>query len=256
MHPWPVLLAAALLATVIDAQARTVYRCVRDGTVSLATAPEPGSKCVAKQIDDNAVQAPNLWGEMGVFSGTLYEREQDGRLVYSTRNLPGSRVFLKFTVQTPPGEPAHVGLGKVGRPQLDRHAKLFKAAARATGVEDAWLRAIAHAESGFDARAVSPKGAQGVMQLMPAVATEYGVSDPFAPAQSIGGGARYMKSLLRRYDGDRALAAAAYNAGIGTVARYKGVPPYAETRTYIDKVLTLYERYREAMGVRRETPAQ
>ena len=56
--------------------------------------------------------------------------------------------------------------------------------------------------------------------------------------------------------GDRALAAAAYNAGIGTVARYKGVPPYAETRTYIDKVLTLYERYREAMGIRRETPAQ
>jgi hypothetical protein len=238
------------------AQARTVYRCVRDGTVSLATAPEPGSKCVAKQIDDNAVQAPNLWGEMGVFSGTLYEREQDGKLVYSTRNLPGSRVYLRFTVHTPPGEPAHVGLGKVGKPQLDRHAKLFKAAAKATGVDDAWLRAIAHAESGFDAKAISPKGAQGVMQLMPAVATEYGVTDPFVPAQSIDAGARYMKSLLRRYHGDRTLAAAAYNAGIGTVARYKGVPPYAETRVYIDKVLTLYERYREAMGFKRETPAQ
>lgn len=256
MRAWPVLLAIALLATGNDAQARTVYRCVRDGTVSLATAPEPGSKCVAKQVDDNAVQTPNLWGEMGVFSGTLYEREQDGRRVYSTRNLPGSRVYLKFTVHTPPGEPAHAGLGKVGKPQLDRHAKLFKAAAKATGVDDAWLRAIAHAESGFDARAVSPKGAQGVMQLMPDVATEYGVSDPFAPAQSIGAGARYMKSLLRRYDGDRTLAAAAYNAGIGTVARYKGVPPYAESRSYIDKVLTLYERYREAMGIRRETPAQ
>ena len=65
-----------------------------------------------------------------------------------------------------------------------------------------------------------------------------------------------MKSLLQRYKGDRTLAAAAYNAGIGTVTRYKGVPPYAETQAYIDKVLTLYERYREAMGFRRETPAQ
>src|SRR3546814_1749579 len=92
--------------------------CVRDGTVSLATAPEPGSKCVARHIDDNAVQTPNLWGRMGVFSGTLYEREQDGELVYSTRKLPGSRVYLKFTVHTPPGEQAHAGLGRVGKPQL------------------------------------------------------------------------------------------------------------------------------------------
>jgi len=256
MRAWFPLLAAALLAPATDAQARTVYRCVRDGTVSLATAPEPGSKCVARQIDDNAVQAPNLWGEMGVFSGTLYEREQDGELVYSTRNLPGSRVYLKFTVRTPPGEQAHAGLGRVGKPRLDRHAKLFRAAAKATGVEDAWLRAIAHAESGFDADAVSSKGAQGVMQLMPGVAAEYGVDDPFAPEQSIPAGARYMRSLLRRYGGDRVLAAAAYNAGIGTVERYRGVPPYAETRTYIRKVQALYARYREAMGLRRETPAR
>src|SRR3546814_11020497 len=83
------------------------------------------------------------------------------------------------------------------------HAKLFRAAAKATGVDDAWLRAIAHAESGFDAKAVSSKGAQGVMQLMPGVATEYGVEDPFEPAQSISTGARYMKALLRRSHGDR-----------------------------------------------------
>lgn len=250
------LLAGTMLATAGTAQARTVYRCVRDGTVSLATAPEPGSKCEAKQIDDNAVQAPNLWGDMGVFSGTLYERVQDGELVYSTRNLPGSRVYLKFTVATPPGESAHAGLGTVGRPRLDRHAKQFRAAAKATGVEDAWLRAIAHAESGFDADAVSPRGARGVMQLMPEVVAQYGVTDPFSPAQSIDAGARYMKALLRRYDGDRTLAAAAYNAGIGAVARYRGVPPYAETEAYLAKVQALYARYREAMGFKREAPAQ
>src|SRR3546814_3238384 len=66
VHAWLALSAVVLLATAVDAQARTVYRCVRDGTVSLATAPEPGSKCVARHIDDNAVRTPNLWGRMGV----------------------------------------------------------------------------------------------------------------------------------------------------------------------------------------------
>lgn len=233
----------------MPADARTVYRCVRDGTVSLATAPEPGSKCEAKEVDDNAVQTPNLWGEMGVFSGTLYEREQDGVLVYGTRNLPGSRVYLRFTVQTPPGEPAHEGLGNIGPPRLQPFAAEFRAAARATGVEDAWLRAIAHAESAFDDKAVSAKGAMGVMQLMPSVVADYGVTDPFDPKQSIHAAARHLRALLRRYNGDQALAAAAYNAGIGAVTRYGGVPPFRETQAYIDKVQVLRARYREAMGL-------
>ncbi|WP_305805895.1 lytic transglycosylase domain-containing protein [Stenotrophomonas sp. YIM B06876] len=237
------------------AVARTVYRCVQGGTVSLATAPEPGSKCKAMTVDDAAVQTPNLWGDFGVFSGTLYEREQQGRLEYSTRNLPGSRAYLKFTVATPPGEPAHAGLGRVGKPRLGEYSRQFRAAAKATGVDDAWLRAVAHAESAFDAAAVSPKGAQGVMQLMPEVAGAYGVKDPFSAQQSISAGARHMQSLLRRYDGNRTLAAAAYNAGTGAVSHYGGVPPYAETRRYIDKVLALYTRYREALGTGPERPA-
>ncbi len=236
-------------------EARTVYRCVRDGTVSLSTAPEPGSVCVGKQIDDNAGQATNLWGDFGVFSGTLYEREQDGELVYGTRKLPGSRPYLKFTMTTPAGEPAHAGLGRVGRAQLKPHAAEFRAAAKATGLEDAWLRAIAHAESGFDAKALSSKGAMGVMQLMPEVAKEYGVEDPFSASQSIRAGARHLSALLRRYKGDRTLAAAAYNAGIGTVTRYGGVPPYRETEQYITKVRALHARYREAMGIKPERPA-
>ncbi|RNF84424.1 lytic transglycosylase domain-containing protein [Montanilutibacter psychrotolerans] len=242
--------AVIALSSAFATSARTVYRCVRDGTVSLATAPEPGSRCQAKQIDDNAVQLPNLWGEMGVVNGTLYERQQGGKTVYSTRNLPGSTRVLSFTVQTPPGEPAHAGLGNVGKPRIDRHAAQFRAAARATGVDDAWLRAIAHAESDFDAQAVSPKGAQGVMQLMPETSREYGVLDPYSPQQSIDAGARLLKSLMRRYRGDLTLVAAAYNAGIGTVTRYGGVPPYAETRAYIEKVKALHERYRVALGGR------
>lgn len=236
-----------------EAQARTVYRCVRDGTVSLATAPEPGSRCQAKEIDDNAVQTPNLWGRMGIFSGTLYEREQDGQLVYSTRNLPGSRVYLKFTVATPPGEPAHPGLGKVGKPRLNMYPGDFRTAAKKTGVDDAWLRAVAHAESDFDAKALSPKGAMGVMQLMPDVAKEYGVANPYSSAESINAGARHLRQLMKRYKGDLTLVAAAYNAGIGTVSRYGGVPPYAETQEYVSKVTALYELYLRALG-RKQAP--
>lgn len=231
-----------------DAAARTIYRCVHGGTVSLSTAPEPGSKCEAKQIDDNAAQTPNLWGEMGVFSGTLYEREQDGKLVYGTRKLPGARVYLRFTVATPEGEPAHTGLGEFGAPKLDRHARIFKSVAKKYGIEDAWLRAIAHTESGFDEKAVSPKGAMGVMQLMPEVAKEYGVVDAFSPAESIDAGARHFKRLLKRYPDDAALAIAAYNAGIGAVARYDGVPPYAETKAYLEKVQALYRAYKAALS--------
>ncbi len=243
------VIACTLLALVATSvQARTVYRCVRHGSVSLATAPEPGSHCIAHTYDDNAAAVPNLWGNLGVVQGALYQREQDGVLVYSTRNLPGSTRVFGFTVRTPPGSPAHVGLGKVGAPQLDRYAAQFRAAAKATGVDDAWLRAIAHAESGFDAHAQSPKGAQGVMQLMPEVAREYGVHDPFASAQSIGAGARHLRGLKRRYHNNLTLVAAAYNAGIGAVTRYGGVPPYAETQAYVAKVQALYERYREALG--------
>lgn len=248
------LLLCCLLSAAV--QARTVYRCVQEHTVSLATAPEPGSRCEPREIADAPIQSPNLWGNMGVFSGVLYEREQDGRRVYSTRNLPGSKVFLKFTMATPPGEPAHEGLGRIGAARLAPHSAAFRSAARTYKVDEAWLRAVAHAESGFDAAALSPKGAQGVMQLMPATAAEYGVEDPYSAAQSIDGGARYMRALLRRYDGDRVLAAAAYNAGMGAVARHGGVPPYAETLAYVEKVMALYARYREALGLRAEVPAR
>src|SRR5215213_1984109 len=82
--------ALLFAGTPAPAAARTIYRCTQGGTVSLATAPEPGSKCVAQVVDDNAAKLPNLWGANGTQRGTLYEREQDGKTVYSTRNLPGS----------------------------------------------------------------------------------------------------------------------------------------------------------------------
>ena len=246
MSRWFVL---AVLLVVTDAHARTVWRCLRDGTVSLATAPEPGSQCSERRLDDNAAAVPNLWGALGTFHGTLYQREQDGRTVYGTRNLPGSTVVQRFTVATPPASPAHRGLGKVGAPQVDVYRAEFKSAARKTGLDEALLRSIAHAESAFDPGAVSVKGAKGVMQLMPEVIGDYHVADPFSPKQSILAGAQLLKSLDELYGGDLSLVAAAYNAGVGAVTQYGGVPPYAETQDYVAKVEELYARYRKAMGL-------
>ncbi|MDI6631045.1 MAG: lytic transglycosylase domain-containing protein [Thermoanaerobacteraceae bacterium] len=116
---------------------------------------------------------------------------------------------------------------------------VLKAAAARFGLRLELLRAVAQAESGFNPRAVSRAGAQGVMQLMPATAQALGVRDPFDPVQNIFGGAAYLRSLLERFGGNEALALAAYNAGPGTVARYGGIPPYPETRAYVRKVLDL-----------------
>ena len=97
--------------------------------------------------------------------------------------------------------------------------------------------AIIAAESNFDASAVSPKNAQGLMQLVPDTAARFRVRNPFDPAQNIRGGMAYLRWLLAYFEGDVALVAAAYNAGERTVERYRGVPPYEETRAYVRRVL-------------------
>lgn len=109
--------------------------------------------------------------------------------------------------------------------------------ARRNGLSPDLLRAIIRRESAGRPCAVSPKGAMGLMQLMPLTARDLGVSNPFEPAQNIAAGSRMLKDLLTRYDGDLSLALAAYNAGPGAVDRYRGVPPYDETREYLRKIL-------------------
>lgn len=243
------LLALPVLFFLLSAPAgaRTVYRCVKNSTVSLSTAPEPGSKCEKKEIKDDSAKVPNLWGNLGAIKGTLYEGTLNGKTVYTTRKLPGFEPVLKFFVETPKNSPAHIGLGKVSKPRLNMYAAEFKAAARTHKVDDAFLRAIAHAESGFNPTATSPKGAQGLMQLMPATARELGVSNPYLSNDAINGGARMLKQLLTRYKGDYAKAAAAYNAGAGAVAKFGGIPPYRETLAYVEKVVALHASYRKAM---------
>jgi len=109
-------------------------------------------------------------------------------------------------------------------------------AARAAGISKSLVKAVAWAESGFDPRAVSPKGALGLMQLMPRTAASYGVTNPFDPEQNLRAGATHLRNLLREFDGDLTLTLAAYNAGAGTVRRHGGVPNFRETRNYVSKV--------------------
>lgn len=130
---------------------------------------------------------------------------------------------------------------------LDAFKNEIAAAAASTGVDIALLRAVIHAESAFNPMALSNKGAQGLMQLMPGTAGDLGVSDAFNAAENIEGGARYLAQLLKDFNGDVKLAAAAYNAGEGAVQKYGGVPPYDETQVYVQRVQQLRDRYQKAL---------
>lgn len=110
------------------------------------------------------------------------------------------------------------------------------------GLSPRLVQAVMQVESAYDQRALSKKGAMGLMQLMPDTARELGVRDPWNPADNIRGGARYLRQQLDRFGGDLSLALAAYNAGPTAVERHRGIPPYAETQRYVGKVLALYEK--------------
>ena len=122
----------------------------------------------------------------------------------------------------------------------------INAAATSNGVDPALLKGLVQQESGFDPNARSGAGAVGLTQLMPGTAAALGVTDPTNPAQSLQAGARYLREQLDRFGGDERLALAAYNAGPGAVAKYGGVPPYAETQGYVNKVLANAASYRGA----------
>lgn len=127
----------------------------------------------------------------------------------------------------------------------ESYKELVADSAYAHGVDAALIRAVIHAESNFNRRAISKAGAEGLMQLMPATQKNFQVANPFNAKENIDAGTRLLKKLLHTYGNNIKLAAAAYNAGEKAVAKYRGVPPYRETQNYVKRVSQLYSRYRK-----------
>lgn len=186
-----------------------------------------------------------------VTRGAIYKYERDGVVHYTNVRPAGATaaqmLFSYIETCYACGALPGVDFGTV-RLNMDAYAAEVRAAAQEFGVDEAVVRAIIHAESAFRPNAVSHAGAQGLMQLIPATASRFGVSDVFDPNQNIRGGVQYLAWLLNRYNQDLTLAAAGYNAGEGAVDRHGGVPPYAETQRYVQRVGQLAERYRGALA--------
>ena len=132
---------------------------------------------------------------------------------------------------------------------LSQYRHTIAKAAQRHNVEPAFIRAIIHAESHFDVNALSKQGAQGLMQLMPKTAKSLGVNNAFIAQQNINGGVKHLSTLLKKYQGDTRLVTAAYNAGEGAVKKYAGIPPFAETQVYVERVEILHKRYKKAVSL-------
>ena len=173
----------------------------------LKNKPEPSTGEYAAQTPDSK------------FRATL-----DGLINEPNGNLALDPVALGF-MQAP---------GSIGKSQI---LAMVKSAADKYGLDPKLFEALVQQESGFDPKAVSSAGAQGLAQLMPRTAASLGVTDPFDPVQNLEGGAKYLSQMIKQFDGDLRLALAAYNAGPGAVTRSGGIPPFKETQDYVRKIL-------------------
>ncbi|HME92078.1 MAG TPA: lytic transglycosylase domain-containing protein [Myxococcaceae bacterium] len=186
-----------------------------------------------------------LAGAVPARAGAIYKYvERDGTIVY-TNVLPAGKKAKKvkgaFHRSPSASEPAAPAPASV-----PEYEQLIEAAAKRYRIPPSLVRAVMHAESNFDANAVSLRGASGLMQLMPDTAQEMYVRDIFDVRQNIEGGTRYLRVLANRYNGDMVKMLAAYNAGPEALEKFGGsVPPYEETQAYVRKVLQLYFQYKE-----------
>lgn len=170
--------------------------------------------------------------------------DEQGVAHYS--NVPNDARYQLMLAAAPEVSVAGAPISPVLLAKSSQYDHLIERSAQRTSVDAALLRAVIVVESGFDPRAVSRVGARGLMQLMPATARSYGVSNAFDPAQNIHGGARLLRDLLKRYANDVELALAAYNAGVEAVARHGGrIPPFKETRLYVPRVMKVYRALTE-----------
>lgn len=177
------------------------------------------------------IAAASGWLLLSIVAGAsepLFYEADGGTIVFTNQQSVGARVVPGFAETG--GAGTKVALpSTIFDPYIER-------VARDNGLSPDLIKAVALVESGFDTHAVSSAGAQGLMQLMPQTARQYGVDDAFDPLANLQAGARHLRKLLDRFDGDLVLALAAYNAGEGAVRRHNGVPDYAETVNYVRKV--------------------
>jgi soluble lytic murein transglycosylase-like protein len=167
--------------------------------------------------------------------------EQVTRLYLASGNdsyvdIPTAEI-IRFEKDNTPAHPA----GAPAAPKQDVSSAVSAASTRHQ-IDSDFINSVIHAESSFNAHAVSRKGAQGLMQLMPGTASKLGVENPFDPAANVDGGTRYLRELLDYYHGDMAKTLAAYNAGPQRVAHYHGVPPYRETHAYVARIIREFNR--------------
>ena len=182
----------------------------------------------------------------------IYRYVDEHGTVHFTNVPDDNRFKLYMTTRRDPDLVSNALASRSVRPYSTEARKRYHAhilaAARVYSLEPALLHAVISAESGYDALARSPKGARGLMQLMPDTARRYGVQNPLDPEQNIYGGAAYLRDLLTLFGNDLKLALAAYNAGEGSVLEYGNrIPPYRETTRYVPKVLSYYQRYKTMM---------
>ncbi len=169
-----------------------------------------------------------------IIRADIYRYVDPDGIVHFT-NTPGDSKGDLYLREAPKGPPP----GK-GNEWMMEYAERYS---RANNLSPALVKAIIKAESNGERYAVSPKGAQGMMQLMPFTARRMNVSDPFDPIENIEGGVKYIKELLGTFGGNLVFAVAAYNAGPEAVKKYGGIPPYKETRTYVKRVMNYYRQY-------------
>lgn len=179
--------------------------------------------------------APVTLAEVYVYS------DQDG-VTHYTNVRPAGRHKVDRVIREPRGSVVRVA-GSARPMSAEAVREIVKQASSALNVDHRLVHAVIQTESAFDAHAVSVKGASGLMQLMPDTAARYGVRNLFDPEQNIWGGVQYLRDLLVRFNDDVPLALAAYNAGENAVLRHGGIPPYAETRNYVKRVVALQRRF-------------
>jgi len=219
---WTILFMVLSMQVAADSIKRIVHA---DGTVEFTNVKNPGQP------------------RASTGSETVYRyTDEHGVIAYSS-SQPANTTFDVIRFHCYACDPTSKVNWHTTPLYLKPYQEEISIAAKEFGVDPALVRAVIHAESAFNEKALSPVGAIGLMQLMPGTARELGVENALIAGENIRGGVNYLAKMLERFHGDTRLATAAYNAGPNAVGRYGGVPPYAETKAYVNRVSILRERY-------------